>query len=892
MQPIIETKLYRPRLTGDYIPRNRLSDRLDYALAADSLALVSAPAGYGKTTAVVAWLDQIPEGEILAAAVWYSLDESDDSLGIFLAYLVAAVERAMPHAAAELADLLRMRSLLPVSRSVAAFTQACERLPGPLILVLDDYHVVTDADIHQFIVYLVRYRPAKLHLVIIARSDPPLPLGQWRARNQLLEVRAEDLAFTPEESSAFLRAAGADLTPDAARLLYDRTEGWPVGLRLATISLRDPAGRDEVLATLGENSQHRALEYLVDEVLNRLPEGQHAYLLQTCILDRLHCELCAAVLATEDTAACQRGLEWMHRANLFLIPLDTRREWYRYHSQFQAMLRQRLRAWLPAGEIAALHRRAAGWYAAHDFIDDALGHYQAAGDVAAMLALVESVTPRLEHEDRWDRLGHHLNRLPQDALLERPALLLARAWYQMVRMETATLVPLLDRVEALLQRHAGVDTPEGQEALWGDLHALRSSSYFGLTPDAVRAHVLAALAALPADRFWARAYAFSTWVYITHAPREWAAFQTRIRAELAIAPQLSPSYELRLLHVFGFSQFRYGSLADMEQTCRRFVALAERLGVITTWVYGRFCLGAAQYYRHDPAAAVPYLEDVITHRHVVGGEVLVSTLYLLVAAYQAKGETAKTATMLEQAAEALTGSDHQEELEALRALARLLGGDLAAAVAWADAAPHTPATLAVDTRALVLARVRLAEGRRVGLAQAAAALDGYLAALETAGERRQRIHALALRAQLHWERGETRPALDRLAEAIDLGYARGYRRWYVEQGPVMGQMLHALAREGRLVAETGALLALLAATQQARPRPEAAPGVDAIEPLSEREMDILELIAAGLSNKQIAFKLNISPLTVRNHASNLFAKLDVGSRRQAVARAQALGLLP
>lgn len=700
MQPILETKLCRPRLASDYVARPRLDAELNRAFAEQQLILVTAPAGYGKTTAVVAWLAGLatapsvaagspPVGDGSLPVAWYSPDENDNDLRLFLNSLTAAIELAAPGLLAGSLPLAERLSLPPIAEIVALLVRAVVRWPGMIVVVLDDYQAITNEAVHQFVAQLARYRPPNLRLVITARADPPLPLAQWRAAGQLGELRAAQLAFSADEGMAFVgKVAGEAVSPETRRVLHDHVEGWPAGLRLAALSLRVAGDQPGFLAEFGERSDRPIVDYLVDEVLNRLPPDTHRTLLTTSILDRLQRELCAAVMDTTDVAACQATLEFMDRQNLFIVPLDARHEWYRHHHQFQAMLQRRARVQLSEEELATLHRRAAAWYAARGFLDEALSHDAAAGDTAAMLDLVEAAAPELENEDQWDRLGQLLQRLPEDALWERPALLMALAWYRMLRADLAGLEALLERAEALLRRDGASMAPELLAEAGGELHALWSSSYVRrLSAEARRDHALAALDAVPARRHWVRGYAFSTWVYAAFSP-----------------------------------------------------------------------------------------DDV-------------------------------------------------------------------------------------------------------------AALDGYLTALAVQGERRHTIHALVLRAQLHWERGATGPALARLAEAVAMGYGRGYRRWYVEQGPVMGEMFHALARDGRLVEEAGALLALLARAGETRPRQEA------IAPLSEREMDILEYLDSGLTNKEIAQKLRISPLTVRNHASSLYAKLGVSTRRQAVARARALGLL-
>ena len=367
-QILLHTKLHRPRLQHDLVFRPRLVEWLNHDLD-HPLNLVCAPAGFGKTTLVCSWLDGMENGKDRTTSLpsaWLSLDENDSDLNLFLRYFIAAVHTVFKDACAETLALLQARQQPPQNILFATLSNELEELPGEMILVLDDYHTIHGEEVHALLVEMVRHWPKPLHLVLISRTSPPIPLGSLRAKNMVSEIRTRDLRFTPEETANYLRKTQFDLLMhNALPLLEERFEGWPAGLHLAVLSLRSSDSQASVLSALsGENPNITG--YLVDEVLAHQFPAVHGFLLKTSILDRFCASLCEAV-AAETTAAwnARARLDSIERSELFILSLDNQREWYRYHRFFQELLQQRLVAEMSPDQVADLHRRASAWFEKH-----------------------------------------------------------------------------------------------------------------------------------------------------------------------------------------------------------------------------------------------------------------------------------------------------------------------------------------------------------------------------------------------------------------------------------------------------------------------------------------------------------------------------------------------
>ena len=386
LRSLMRTKLFRPRSATDVITRTRLIERLNVALEGE-ITLVCAPAGFGKTTLLTQWVQTIDR-----LNAWLSLDEHDNELPVFVQSLVASLQTAFPDAFDATAALLKAPRILPPDHIAPLLINDLADVPHDVILVLDDYHRIHNPEVHTLLELLVEHLPPQLHLVLICRSDPPLPVARWLAKGHLNELRGTDLRFTPVETEAFLtRMLGSEVAHDTANALNERTEGWVAALRLAALSLRDTSDRASFLEHLDNYTARSINSYLVGEILTQQAHEVQEFLEQSSMLDQFCAELCAEVMGSDTShEQAQTTLDWLERTNLFLIPLDKRQRWYRFHHLFQELLQQRLQTHCNQEEIATLHLRASAWYARQSLIEEAIRHALLAGDASRATQLAEA----------------------------------------------------------------------------------------------------------------------------------------------------------------------------------------------------------------------------------------------------------------------------------------------------------------------------------------------------------------------------------------------------------------------------------------------------------------------------------------------------------------------
>ena len=477
--PVLRTKLYRPPPGSGLVVRPRLLETLNQGMDLP-LTVVIAPAGYGKTTLVTSWLETITYDY-----AWLSLDDNDANLATFVAYLLEALRQSVPTLGSTAHVALRSPHLSPPTTLADCLLQDLAGHAEPLFVVLDDYHAVSGPGVRAFMERLIYHLPPGLHFVLIARSDPLLSLGRLRGRQQITEVRSADLRFTVHEAAELLRhIAGENLASELIPLLAERTEGWPVGLQLAAISLRDSADHEAFARRFAEHNHQVLTDYLISEVLDGLPETQRALMLHTSILDRFCAPLCE-VIALEDAqpGAGAGFIAALRRANLFVVALDDEGVWYRYHLLFRDLLRHQLRQTVAADDIAAQHRRASRWFEKAGLIEEAITHAIAGADAIHAAHLVESNVHQALNQENWRRLEHWLTLLPEP-MLQQPALLIAQAYLQHFNHKTAAMNVLIEAAESALQE----DAPANRTALLGAINVLRATSFTPRDPEDCRQH--------------------------------------------------------------------------------------------------------------------------------------------------------------------------------------------------------------------------------------------------------------------------------------------------------------------------------------------------------------------------------------------------------------------
>jgi LuxR family transcriptional regulator, maltose regulon positive regulatory protein len=905
---LVATKFRVP--PAGFVPRPRLVARLAQGLGR-GLTVVSTPAGFGKTTLLGDWARRSRR-----PAAWLSLDAGDNDPARFWRYVVVALEGARPGVCAPVAALLGGPQSPALEAVATAVINQLTAVPveGEIILVLDDYHLIEAPPVHGSVAFLVERLPPGLRLVLASRADPPLPLAKLRARGQLAELRASDLRFTLQETAAFLReATGLDLPVASVAALQERTEGWAAGVQLAALSLQghaDPAG---FVATFA-GSHRYVLDYLTEEVLARQPEQVMGFLLETSVLERLSGPLCDAVTGRADSQALLEALE---RANLFLVPLDEVRGWWRYHHLFADLLRARLAHKRPE-RVPALHRAAAAWHEAHGFTDEAVRHALAAGEAAWAARLVERHVEALLRRSEGATLGRWLSALPAESVRSRARLCLAQAVSAIVGGRLEAVGPLLADAERAFTLSGDephepsvgralsvlANVPAGIAFLRADLARLRGDP----------AHAVAC------DRQALRQLGEGDWLLRSHV--QWnlgaaAWLRGRLReAEHALAKVVAA----RRAAGEGYLAMRVAY--DLGQVQRAQGHLGAALATYQQWLEG-----GAEVDRqlphvgmaHEGLAEVLYERDELdaAHDNATRGvalcrqlaftQPLATGLAVLARTRQAQGDAAGALRMIGQAERV----QQSPQVVALfnpvplwRARLLLARGEVAEAARWAEERglrPDDQPSYPREGEYLVLARVLLAQRqpdralRLLAWLHTQAAAQGRMGSLIEV----RVLQALALDAM-----GDQAGALAALAEALALAGPEGYVRVFVDEGAPMARLLGRLAaaqRSGRValpaVVPPHYLDRLGRAFQPGRPRlaPQTNSAAGEVaglaEPLSDRELQVLALLAAGRSNQQIADELVVVLDTAKKHVGHILDKLGAANRTQAVARARALGLL-
>lgn len=930
---MLATKLFVPTRRERVVGRSRLIEQLDRSLADDHrLTLVAAPAGFGKTTMLGGWLDSLARRRRDVGAAWLSLDSGDNDLSRLLRHLAAALQRCgldVDVAAAETQAPLDGADA--VAALVNAVVRAGEQAPERhWLVVLDDYHVIEAHAVHEALELLLDHLPRQLHLVVSTRADPPLPVARSRTRGQLVELRAADLRFTPEEAGEFLEhVMGLDLTVADVAALEERTEGWVAGLQLAALSLRDTRTRDEAVGFIEAftGSNRFVLDYLVDEVLARLPAETQEFLLRTSVLDRVTGALCDAVTGASGGA---QVLERLERDNLFVVALDAERSWYRYHHLFADVLHARLIGRHP-DDVAALHARAAEWYADQGLVADAVRHALAAGDHARAAHLIERALPEMRRIRHDATLLAWIRALPDDVVRRSPVLGITACWSMMLAGDLAAMAGWLDDAEAALA--AGAED-EALAATWADTEDLRTApasvqvyraalaQAHGDVDGTVR-HARQALdLAGPEDHFVRGAaggfVGLAAWAAgdVAEALSTFAEAVRSLHAAGNLVDELDATVVLADMWMTGGRPDR--ARRTYEQALESATGHGEPYPRATADLH----VGLAELdrERNDLAAAQAHLDvaKVLGER----GSITENRHRWFVASAQvraATGDHAAALALLDRA-EALYRPGFYPDvrpLAAMRARVHIAAGDLPAAGRWArehEVDLGDEATFLHEYEHLTLVRLRLARHHRAGTAR-----DGDVGGAADLAEvtgALQRLHADAeptragalleigmlgaLTLHVTGERDAALAELDRtLSRAPE---PDGYVRLFLDEGAPMLALLHDAAgstddsgtgvapRHARRLLEA-ARTAAGPATLDSSPHVGAGEGERLVDPLSDRELEVLRLLESDLTGPEIARQLYVSLNTLRTHTKRIFTKLDVRTRAAAVRRGRRLGLL-
>ncbi len=904
--PVLATKIAVPAGPPRAVTRPRLLQRLARQLPYARLTLVAAPAGYGKTTLLAQWARQ---GDTPPVA-WLSLDESDNQIDRFFCYLLASWERAQPGVADSPLGLL-LSALGPAREAVlSAFINLAQARDTRTAFVLDDYHLITDPAIHEAMAFLIDHLPSTLTIILTCRGEPPLPLARYRARQQLLELQAADLHFSAAETATFLsESQGLQLPPAAIERLHRQSEGWIAGLQLAALGLRqrpetapgrqlhEASGADDGAGDVVLRGSHRFIaDYLAQDVLAQQLPNVRDFLLRTAILPRFNAPLCAALLGDDGPGqrhAAQALLERLVRGNLFVVALDDERRWFRYHRLFSEFLQDEAQKHLSPDTLARLHCRAAEWHMDQGLPQEAFDHAITAADLPLVVRIFERYFFDKLHAGEFSLLTRWLDALPASWFQEYPPFLLGRAGVCLFTGAREVAYRCLDAFERQL------DPPQSDDERYQLARATAVRCFIAcFQNDLSRAEGYAdgALQGLHENDVTFRTDTFLALGDAYRAHGRWREAERAYREVLKLAAG-SPDDALTV--------HAYGALADLELRQGRLhkaaaywhtalAALDEphnwgRIPLsVSGWLHVR--LAEIRYEWNELTEAQDLLERGL-QRAELGGDLRAQLAGALLAARLAltRGELDAAQRRLEQALpllEAAPPGEARGRYERLQLELWLAHNQLRPALAWADAAAERPDVEAFR-RQLTLARLQTSVGDSASLQQTSRHLLRLRDAVTVDGRSGLLIETLALHALAQWRLGHLAPALTSLQQALELAATEGYIRLFADLGLPMARLLQEA--EARLA--TPELLRPVLAAFDVGVLSGGAALERLPEPLTAREQEVLTLLAAGLTNREIGEQLSISPQTVKKHAGNIYGKLGVGNRTEAVARARSLKLL-
>ena len=897
--PLLETKLHVPAGRRGLVPRARLSERLSRG-AESALTLVSAPAGFGKTTVVTEWLSSVPVET--RSVAWLSVDRRDNDPALFWTYVVTALQAAEPTVGASALALLQSPQCT-MEAVLFSLLNDLSAVPDDIVLVLDDYHLIESRDVQDGLAFLLEHLPPRVHLVLVTRADPPLPLARLRARGDLVEVRVADLRFTADEAAAYLERVGLLLTPADVAALEGRTEGWIAALQLAALSMQ---GRHDVAGFIAgfAGDDRYIVDYLVEEVLQRQSEDVRSFLLQTSVLDRLTGALCDAVTGQDGGTAM---LEALDRANMFLVPLDDRRRWYRYHHLFADVLRTRLQE-ERLERVRGLHVRASRWHEQNSDRPEAIEHALAAEEFESAARLIELAIPALRRARQEVTLRRWLEALPEELFRCRPVLTMGYVGSLMSRGELEGVEERLLDVERWLDpTTAGGDRDESEEMVVVDPAGFRALPSSVATYRAGQAlirgdvagtmtHARQALDLAIEDDHLGRGapaallgLAYWTGGHLDLA-RQWYAQAT---ASLATAGHHSDVLGGSL--VLADIALAQGRLRQAMSTYQQGLRRAEQAdpplrGAADLHVGMSHVL----FEQNDLHGA---LQHLLVSRELGEHAGLPQNRYrwrVAMARIRAAEGDREAALGLLDEAERLYVGDYSPEVRpvaALRARVWISQGRWPEALAWAR-----ERGLAVDDELSYLrefehvtfARALVASAERAedSPGDAIRLLERLLPAADDGSRTGSVIDVLVAQALAHQAGGDLPAALAALCRAVTLAEPEGYLRIFIDEGPPMAALLRAASRKG---STAGSVRRLIAAID--RPSGPVPGQRRLVEPLSARELDVLRLLVTDLNGPDIARELVVSLNTVRTHTKNIYAKLGVNNRRAAVRRGDELGLM-
>ncbi len=894
---ILRTKLFRPRISDDFVDRVELFKRLNKSVN-HRLVLVSASAGYGKSLTVSRWL-----GQSDIDSTWLSLGENDSDLVSFFHYFIEAIHKLFPDSCVQSQTLLN--APVPCSREDLAeeLINELSEIGRPIHIVLDDYGFIHNQDVHFVLDCILEYDLPSLSLVLITRRDPPLSLTKLRGKGVLSEIRQTDLKFSLRETRQFLQAfVVGDITDEDCLEFYDKLEGWPAGTRMIALGLVGHTNIKEFTLEMRGDSRD-IKDYLMSEVLLHQPKAIREYLVTTSILNRMCPSLCEALCDQPDVDGSM-FLEQLERSNLFYIPLDGQHNWFRYHHLFQSLLQYSLEKRFSSDEISALHERAYHWFSEHGFIEDAMHHALLAQNTSLAIALVAENKSRLMEKEEWHQLRRLIKPLPVKLVQSEPEVLMIRAWSLIGFPE---MNPVLDSIENIMLG-SPKEYPQGSR-LWGEFLVLRSlQSYYDSDGEKAFQQATCALDYLPEKNGSERGFGI-----ILQAVSLQMMGKTSEGQELALNAMgrnhsKESTYHARLLSALCFVYWMDGALRDLQQIAQAYLELGERIGLSETVAHAHFFLGVSSYEMNDIEAAFFHLSKIVVQDKtlkLVNRHNYIHSGFALSYVYLEMGMVEKALSVTQEIVKLALDMSNPYILGIAKAFEADIAvrlGSLSDAMAWSSTYDPTimrPA-LRFYTPRLTLIKTYLAEGSADSLGQAASLLTTLDSYFSNSNNFQFRIKVLALKALLYEKLGDREKAIDRLTASFTLAEPRGFIRTFVDMGQEMADLLASFPLQHHFSDYADRLLSDFPEASKDTLKSQASADQSIIQPSVEepqspiftnREHEIVLLLHQRLSNQEIADRLFISYGTVKRHTANIYKKLQVKNRREAVNKAVSLSII-
>ncbi len=899
---LLKTKLNKPKVHPDLVQRLRLLNCLDKGLG-QKLTVISAPAGYGKTTLLSAWA-----ASCVCPIAWLSLDEGDNNPTRFLAHVIASMQTIEPNLGTQILTLVQSPQPAKIDDLVPILLNQLDDVPGPYALVWDDYHLITSIEVHRLVAFILEHQPEVMHMYIATRVDPPLPIAQLRARGQLNELRQADLRFTDNEAQDFLRkGVGIDIAADDIVTLMERTEGWVAGLQLAALSMRNQKDISRLIADFGESHEY-IVDYFASEILARQTDLVKNFLLKTCILEQMCGPLCDAL--TDQTNG-QQMLAQLREANLFTIQLDNERCWYRYHHLFGGLLRKQLQQEMPEA-IPELHRRAGQWYEEHQLADQAFKHARSAGDQASITRLVDTYLYPLWTRGEFDTMKQWIDSLTEEQLLLRLELKIIRVVLMANDGSVGEALTLLESIEQLLESQDKSAPADGrpspvrfEQTEHARLHALLYVAGALIAssqedPQKLLSYAPMALAILEKGK--AQDITWLSYLYISISNvylqlSNWDAAIDYLSRALELG-KASNNYNLALTAMTkkAVALWAQGHINQAALVCQEGLRYIEQQNLeklpiidslLITW-------GFILCERGELDQSAIYIQRGLELSQ------LANHIYVQAWAYQemirlliATGDLQTAETYLQQSNTLIEQYEIPEKFvygtAGLKILILILQGKLSEAekeLRLRGIRREGEVDFPNHYLYLCLARLLLAKGN---YDEAEMILNRLYQVCQSADQVAYLITIYKIRSLLWLAKGEIPLATESLEKALELAEPEGYIQTFLDEGKPMARLIQEyIHRKGG--SEFARNLWLL--SQQRKPHSLAIhTGSTLVVPLSQREFEVLTMLAEGRSNQDIAAKLYLSLRTIKFHTSNIYSKLGVKSRSEAVSRARKVGLL-